>query len=163
MDRCTRTVNLKEMCSGIRSQRRLMSTGVICSDRWILKMSRAVQQRSEQTGVAWWGWPEVQTERCYNSPIEKGRLQQFSSSRICVMNHNWSATKQCLHPQSVAKISCNSVLSEDGIRQCGTSAISDWNTAVGICRRSLKWSTLDMTVPWQIQVDLWRACCWTSE
>jgi len=25
-----------------------------------------------------------------------------------VMNHNWSATKQHLHPQSVAEISCNS-------------------------------------------------------
>ena len=32
-------------------------------------------------------------------------LQSFSSSRMCVMNHNWSATKQYLHPQSVAEIS----------------------------------------------------------
>ena len=36
------------------------------------------------------------------------------------MNHNWSATKQRLHPQSVAKISRHSVLSGDRIRQCGT-------------------------------------------
>jgi len=28
-----------------------------------------------------------------------------SSSRMRVMNHNWSATKQRLHPQSVAEIS----------------------------------------------------------
>ena len=28
-----------------------------------------------------------------------------SSSRMCVMNHSWSATKQRLHPQSVAEIS----------------------------------------------------------
>ena len=34
-----------------------------------------------------------------------------SSSRICVMNHNWSAMKQRLRPQSVAEISRHSVLS----------------------------------------------------
>jgi len=38
------------------------------------------------------------------------------------MNHNWSATKQRLHPQSVAKISRYSVLSGDRIRQCETSS-----------------------------------------
>jgi len=45
-----------------------------------------------------------------------------SSSRMRVMNHNWSATKQRLHPQSVAEISLHSVLSGDRIRQCGTSS-----------------------------------------
>ena len=39
-----------------------------------------------------------------------------------VMNHNWSATKQHLHPQSVAEISRHSVLSGDSIRQCGKSS-----------------------------------------
>ena len=39
-----------------------------------------------------------------------------------VINHNWSATKQHLHPQSVAEISRHSVLSGDRIRQCGTSS-----------------------------------------
>ena len=39
-----------------------------------------------------------------------------------VMNHNWSATKQRLHPQSVAEISRHSLLSGDRIRQCGTSS-----------------------------------------
>ena len=39
-----------------------------------------------------------------------------SSSRMRVINHNWSATKQRLHPQSVAEISCHSVLSGDRIR-----------------------------------------------
>jgi len=34
-----------------------------------------------------------------------------SSSHMHVMNHNWSATKQRLHPQSVAEISRYSVLS----------------------------------------------------
>ena len=43
-----------------------------------------------------------------------------SSSRMHVMNYNWSATKQHLHPQSVAQISRHSVLSGDRIRQCGT-------------------------------------------
>ena len=37
-----------------------------------------------------------------------------------VVNHNWSATKQCLHTQTVAEISRHSVLSGDRIRQCGT-------------------------------------------
>ena len=47
---------------------------------------------------------------------------QSSFSRMRVMNHNWSATKQRLHPPSVAKISRNSVLSGDRIRQCETSS-----------------------------------------
>jgi len=38
------------------------------------------------------------------------------------MNHNWWATKQRLHPQSVAEISRHSVLSGDRIRQRGTSS-----------------------------------------
>ena len=41
---------------------------------------------------------------------------------VCVRNHNWLATKQRLHPQSVAEISRHSVLSGDRIRQCGTSS-----------------------------------------
>jgi len=42
-----------------------------------------------------------------------------SSSRMLVMNRNWSATKQRLRLQSVAEISRHSVLSGDRIRQCG--------------------------------------------
>ena len=38
------------------------------------------------------------------------------------INHNWSATKQRLRPQSVAEISHNSVLSGDRFRQCETSS-----------------------------------------
>ena len=49
-------------------------------------------------------------------------MQSSSSSHMRVMNHNWSATKQRLHPQSVAEISRHSVLSGDRIRQCETSA-----------------------------------------
>jgi len=45
-----------------------------------------------------------------------------SSSRMRVIYHNWSATKQRPHPQSVAEISCHSVLSGDRIRQCETSS-----------------------------------------
>ena len=48
---------------------------------------------------------------------------QSSSSRMRVIYHNWSATKQRPHPQSVAEISRHSVLSAgDRIRQCGTSS-----------------------------------------
>jgi len=45
-----------------------------------------------------------------------------SSSRMHVINHNWSATKQHLHPQCVAEISRHLVLSGDRIQQCGTSS-----------------------------------------
>ena len=45
-----------------------------------------------------------------------------SSSRMRVINHNWSAMKQRLHLQSVAEISCHSVLSGARIRQCETSS-----------------------------------------
>jgi len=55
---------------------------------------------------------------------------QYSSSRMRVMSRNWSATKQRLHPQSVAEISRHSVLSRDGIRQCETS--SGYNTRYSI-------------------------------
>ena len=41
--------------------------------------------------------------------------QQSSSSRMRVINHNWSATKQRPHLQSVAEISRHSVLSGDRI------------------------------------------------
>ena len=45
-----------------------------------------------------------------------------SSSRMRVIYHNWTATKQRPHPQSVAEISHHSVLSGDRIRQCETSS-----------------------------------------
>ena len=50
--------------------------------------------------------------------LKSGLEVTSSSSRMRVVNHNWSATKQQLHPQSVAEISCHSVLSGDRIRQC---------------------------------------------
>jgi len=40
-----------------------------------------------------------------------------------VIYHNWSATKQRPHPQSVAEISRHSVLSGDRIRQCETFSL----------------------------------------
>ena len=48
--------------------------------------------------------------------------KHYSSSRMHFISHNWSATKQRLHPQSVAEISRHSVLSGDRIQQCGTSS-----------------------------------------
>jgi len=52
-----------------------------------------------------------------------------SSSRMRVIYHNWSATKQRPHLQSVAEISRHSVLSGDRIRQCEThsTALTDGN------------------------------------
>ena len=50
-----------------------------------------------------------------------------SSSRMRVIYHNWSATKQRPHPQSVAEISRHSVLSGNRIRQCETSSGSRHN------------------------------------
>jgi len=47
-----------------------------------------------------------------------------SSSHMRFMSHNWSATKQRLHPQSVAEISRHSVLSGNRIQQCETSSVS---------------------------------------
>jgi len=49
-------------------------------------------------------------------------LQKSSSSLMRFMSHNWAATKQRLHSQSVAEISRHSVLSGDRIRQCETSS-----------------------------------------
>jgi len=62
------------------------------------------------------------------SATTKGEGQEIptdessSSSRMRVIYHNWSATKQRPHPQSVAEISHHSVLSGDRIRQCETSS-----------------------------------------
>jgi len=54
--------------------------------------------------------------------VRSASSQSSSSSRMRVINHNWSATKQRPHPQSVAEISRHSVLSGDRIRQCETSS-----------------------------------------
>jgi len=45
-----------------------------------------------------------------------GETFTSSSCRMRVIYHNWSATKQRLHPQSVAEINRNSVLSGDRIQ-----------------------------------------------
>ena len=50
------------------------------------------------------------------------KQEHSSSSRMRVIYHNWSDTKQRPHPQSVAEISRHSVLSGDRIRQCETSS-----------------------------------------
>jgi len=50
------------------------------------------------------------------------KIDPYSASRMRVIYHKWSATKQRPHPQSVAEISHHSVLSGDRIRQCETSS-----------------------------------------
>ena len=54
--------------------------------------------------------------------LHRAAFQYSSSSRMRVINHNWSATKQHLHPQSVAEINRHSVLSGDKIQQCERSS-----------------------------------------
>ena len=50
-----------------------------------------------------------------------------SSSRMRVVYHNWSATKQRPHLQSVAEISRHSVLSGDRIRQFDSDSMRNAN------------------------------------
>jgi len=59
---------------------------------------------------------------------------QSSSSRMHVIYHNWSATKQRPHLQSVAEISHHLVLSGDKIRQCETSSGSPQRTEISVCK-----------------------------
>ena len=60
---------------------------------------------------------------------------------MCVINHNWSVTKQRLRPQSVAEISRHSVLSGGRIRQCGTSSGSHLkDTEISVSRHFLNWT-----------------------
>ena len=66
-----------------------------------------------------WKFRNIHFAGEFNSEYELWVLLQW---RMRVMNHNWSATKQRLHPQSVAEISRHSVLSGDRIWQCETSS-----------------------------------------
>ena len=60
----------------------------------------------------------------YNIAVKSWCKSYLTSSSSCMrsMRHNWSATKQRPHPQSVAEISRHSLLSGDRIRQCKTSS-----------------------------------------
>ena len=86
-------------------------------------------------------WP-IQPD-IFNPPLlwltSRKPLWLDSSSRMHIMNHNWSATKQHLHPQSVAEISRHSVLSGDRIRQCETSD----QTLAGLATCVGGWPSLD--------------------
>jgi len=59
---------------------------------------------------------------------------QSSSSRMRVMNHNWSAMKQRLHPQSVAEISRHSVLSGTGFDNVGHRLGLATRTQISVCK-----------------------------
>ena len=52
----------------------------------------------------------IQERSKYTERYSYTNHSRKSSSRMRVMNHNWSATKQRLHPQSVAEISRHPVL-----------------------------------------------------
>jgi len=77
-------------------------------------------------GLLWpWPWPPDPQCRLFHALAPWTTCTNLqSSSRMRFMSHNWSATKQRLHLQSVAEISCQSVLSGDRIRQCETSSRS---------------------------------------
>ena len=80
-----------------------------------------------------------------------------SSSCMHVMNHNWSATKQHLHPQSVAEISRHSVLSGDRIWQCETSFGSRHkDRSVSVSRHFLLQAP---HCPWSMRKRFSRDCC----
>ena len=72
-------------------------------------------------------------------------MASSSSSRMRVINHNWSATKQRLHPQSVAEISHHSVLSPVQFGKSGKTRLRnvllrvewDFVVVVAISRRML--------------------------
>jgi len=65
------------------------------------------------------------------------------------MNHNWSSTKQRLHPRSVSEISRHAVLSEDRIRQCGTSSGSRHkDSSVSVSRHFLRQAP---QCPWSVR------------
>jgi len=57
-----------------------------------------------------------------------------SSSRMCVMTNNWSAMKQHLHPQSVAKINHHSVLSGTGFDNVRHRLGLATRTQISVCK-----------------------------
>jgi len=57
-----------------------------------------------------------------------------SSSRMRVLNHNWSATKQRPHPQSVAEISRHSVLSGTGFNNVRHRLGLTTRTQISVCK-----------------------------
>ena len=88
----------------------------------------------------------VKKRKCRNLFSINLTHRTSSSSRMRVMNHNWSATKQRLHPQSVAEISRHLLLSGDRIRQCGTSSGSrhkdtlNWESITKLCLKCPSWA-----------------------
>jgi len=89
--------------------------------RWIETLSEfsySIEHRSGRLHCNAYGVSRPHCKQCWDKPAST----QSSSSRMRVIYHNWSATKQRPHPQSVAEISHHSVLSGDKIRQCETSS-----------------------------------------
>jgi len=85
---------------------------------------KRLQGLCTKSQVIQWNWREWYVEQMCLQVCTVYFVGSYSSSGMCVMNHNWSVGKQHLHPQSAAVISHHSVLSEDRILQCGTSSES---------------------------------------
>jgi len=96
----------------------------------------------------WLGYTRSQRETLTPRSLAGNWLAkpQASSSRMRDINHNWSATKHRLHPQSVAEISRHLLLSGDRIRQCGTSSGSrhkdtlNWESITKLCLKCPSWA-----------------------
>jgi len=97
-----------------------------------------------------------------NALIQNYKHVQYtnSSSRMHVMNHDWSATKQ----QSVAEISHHSVFSGDRIWQCVTSSVvrdpqvwklnkNGW-TGHGM----VYFSNASFPLAWTLRIYVWLVC-----
>ena len=71
----------------------------------------------------------------YHSTVGLSVPSSLLSSRMRFMNHNWSATKQRLHPQSVAEISRHSVLSGDpGQDSTMRDIVRVTRTQISVCK-----------------------------
>jgi len=99
------------------------NTGTLRTDRWTDRTATSI------SCVSVLKCDKNHVVSLYQSATELVQTTDSSSfsSRMRVVNHNWSARKQRLYPQSVAEISRHSVLSGDRIRQCGTSSGSHHN------------------------------------
>jgi len=72
-----------------------------------------------------------------------------------VINHDWSSTKQRLHPQSVAEINRHSVLSGDRIWQCGTSSGSRTRTQISVGKSPFPSAGTTLAGTHRSEPDLW--------
>ena len=100
--------------------------GRVQSFNWSSEAGEMLQSKKTKSQISKQIWDTLGIEQTdmkdQRSEYSWTKTLPFSSSRMRVIYHNWSATKQRPHPQSVAEISHHLVLSGDRIRQCETSS-----------------------------------------